>query len=240
MSRGIAAAAGGLIVSVQAPTGSPLDHDECIARMAASAVLAGAAGLRINSSAHVAATRAFVGPQTPIIGLAKHQIGAVNWITPTVEDAAALATAGADLIAIDAARDPRPDGRTVAETIAVIQDQLRVPVMADIDTYEAALAAVDAGAAVIATTLAGYTDRTVDSSSPDLQLLERLAQVVEVPLIAEGNYSTPELVAAAYRAGATSVVVGRSVTDPMHITERFVAATPRSVGHDGGGREGPR
>jgi N-acylglucosamine-6-phosphate 2-epimerase len=58
-----------------------------------------------------------------------------------------------------------------------------------------------------------------------------LAQELDVPVFAEGRYSTPEEVWAAYGAGAFAVVVGTAITDPEELTRRFATAPP--LGADG-------
>lgn len=45
-------------------------------------------------------------------------------------------------------------------------------------------------------------------------------------MIAEGRITTPELMRAAYDAGAHAVVVGGAITDPGQITRRFLEAVP--------------
>jgi N-acylglucosamine-6-phosphate 2-epimerase len=102
-----------------------------------------------------------------------------------------------------------------------------LPVLADVSSVPEALAAQDAGADLIATTLSGYTGDAPATASPDLDLVARLAPLLRVPLIAEGRIATPEQAARALELGAYAVVVGHAVTRPEWITRRFVAATRR-------------
>ena len=51
------------------------------------------------------------------------------------------------------------------------------------------------------------------------------------PVIAEGRYSTPDDVAAAFDAGAFAVVVGTAITDPTALTRRLAAGAGRSRSH---------
>jgi N-acylglucosamine-6-phosphate 2-epimerase len=109
-----------------------------------------------------------------MIGLWKQQVAGYEvYITPQFHHAAAIARAGADIIAIDATLRNRPDGETVATLIERIHAELGKPVMADVDTMDAAIAAEAAGADLVSTTLYGYTARTnhlsplVLSSSPN-------------------------------------------------------------------------
>ena len=83
--------------------------------------------------------------------------------------------------------------------------------------------AAEWGADYVATTLSGYTEATQPKpDAPDLALLEALAKRLEVPVVAEGRYNTPERVAEAFARGAHAVVVGTMITNPREITRRFV------------------
>jgi N-acylglucosamine-6-phosphate 2-epimerase len=211
-----------LIVSCQAGSGSALHGPDPMARMAREAASGGAAGIRANGPADVAAIRAAV--HLPIIGIHKLGDPAGVFITPTAAAAADVVRAGAALVALDGTLRPRPDGTPLDRVIAVIHDSLGVPVMADVDTYEAGLAARAAGADLVATTLSGYTGGPVPAG-PDLELVGLLAPAVDCPVVAEGRYATPGDVRAAFDAGAHAVVVGTAITDPAAITRRFLEAT---------------
>jgi N-acylglucosamine-6-phosphate 2-epimerase len=211
-----------LIVSCQAGTGSALRGPEPMALMAREAAAGGAAGIRANGPADVAAIRAAV--DLPIIGIHKLGDPAGVFITPTVAAAAEVVRAGATLVALDGTLRPRPDGTPLAALVAVVHADLDVPVMADVDTYEAGVAAREAGADLVATTLAGYTGGPVPAG-PDLDLVARLASTLDCPVVAEGRYTTPEQVRAALAAGAHAVVVGTAITNPAAITRRFRQAT---------------
>ena len=94
---------------------------------------------------------------------------------------------------------------------------------ADISTLEEGLKAADWGADYVATTLSGYTEDTQPKpEEPDLALLEALAARLDIPVVAEGRYNRPELVAQAFAAGAHAVVVGTMITNPREITAMFV------------------
>jgi N-acylglucosamine-6-phosphate 2-epimerase len=108
--------------------------------------------------------------------------------------------------------------------------ELPVPVLADVDCFEAGLAAREAGAAAVATTLAGYTDNTPSPVDPDIHLVEDLAAEVDCPVFAEGRIATPGQARAAFDAGAFAVVVGTAITDPIALTRGF-AATARGRAH---------
>lgn len=223
MNRPLAAAlstlSGGLVVSVQADGGTPVRDIEVIAALAESALLGGARALRLNGPDDVRRLRG--ATEAPIIGLHKVHNGVRNIITPEIGLAVGLADAGADIIAVDATVEQLGTRFGVLEEIA---DAARRPVMADVSTLEEGIRAWEAGAAVIGTTLSGYTPESRRGEDPDLQLVAAL--VAEgIPTIAEGRYRTPAQVAAAFDAGALAVVVGGAITDPIAITRRFVEVT---------------
>jgi len=213
----------GLIVSCQAEADSPLAEPALIAAFARCAVASGAVGIRARGAAHLTAVRAAV--DVPIIGLTKRWLPGYDvYITPAERDADEVAGSGADLIAIDATPRPRPDGATLANLIRHCHETLGRPVLADIATYDEALAAVKLGADAVSTTLSGYTADSPPGPEPDLALVARLANALTVPLFAEGRYATPALAAAALQAGAQAVVVGTAITAPDVLTANFVQA----------------
>jgi N-acylglucosamine-6-phosphate 2-epimerase len=163
-----------------------------------------------------------------VIGLRKRRVeGSDVRITPSVEDARAVAAAGADMVAVDATLRPRPDGVDLASLVA----EMPLPVLADVDCLEAGLAAREAGAAAVATTLAGYTNNTPSPIEPDIHLVEVLVPELDCPVLAEGRIATPAQARAAFDAGAFAVVVGTAITDPLALTRGFAAATPRRSAH---------
>jgi N-acylglucosamine-6-phosphate 2-epimerase len=214
---------GRLIVSCQAPDGSPLRDPGIIAAIAEAATIAGAAAVRINSAAHVAAVRERVG--VPIIGLEKKIIDGAQWITPTIDLARALVDAGADIIALDGTRRARPGTPDVDVLLPTVRS-LGVPVMADIDNVDAGRHAASLGAELVGTTLSGYTTATRNrSGDPDFELVRALADS-PTPVIAEGRIKSPAELTGAFEAGAFAVVVGTSISDPMALTRRYLAAVP--------------
>jgi N-acylglucosamine-6-phosphate 2-epimerase len=201
----------GLVVSCQAPADSPLHDPVVIAAIAQAAVQQGAVGVRIDTPAHVQAVRQQVA--VPIIGLWKQQIPDFEvYITPQFRHARAIAAAGADIIAIDATLRPRPDGETVTSLITAIHEQLGKAVMADVDSLEAAIAAVEAGADLVGTTLYGYTAQTRSLKPPGFDLLVQLVQQLAVPVICEGGIASPPMAQQAIALGAYAVVVGTAIT----------------------------
>jgi N-acylglucosamine-6-phosphate 2-epimerase len=230
MSDPLGAMAGGLVVSAQAPPGSPLREPGHMAAMARAAQAGGACAIRADGGHDLAAIRAAVG--LPLIGLRKRPSRETPVvITPTLEDACEVAEAGADVLALDATRRPRADGRGPGELIGLLVDALDLPLLADVDDHDAGIAARAAGAAAVATTLSGYTAGS-PPVGPDLGLVERLAGALDCPVLAEGRYATPDDVRRAFDAGAYAVVVGAAITDPVALTRRFAAAAPAAgAGH---------
>lgn len=222
-SSALAAIAHGLVVSCQAPPDSPLFDPAMIAAIAAAAVQRGAVGVRIDTPEHVRAVRDRV--TVPIIGLWKcTHPGSSVYITPQFADAAAIAAAGADIIAIDATERSRPGGETVPDLIARIHTELGKPVMADIDTLEAAIAAVAAGADCVGTTLLGYTEATHDQTPPGWDLLRSCGDRLSVPVICEGGITSPIEARRALDLGAFAVVVGTAITGVDLLVQRYCAA----------------
>lgn len=223
----VRAVEGRLIVSCQASQGHALRDSDTIARMALAAVAGGAAAIRcggVGGLADVAAVAAAV--DLPVIGLTKDGTEGV-YITPTVEAALAVVAAGAGVVAADATGRVRPDGRAFADTVAAVHDAGAL-VMADVSTLSEGVAAAEAGADIIASTLSGYTPHSPMVPGPDLELVRQLR--VALPgaiIVAEGRYHDPARAAAAIESGATSVVVGTAITDPAWITSQFARALPR-------------
>jgi N-acylglucosamine-6-phosphate 2-epimerase len=216
---------GRLVVSCQAGAGHPLRDTETIVRLARAAELGGAAAIRcggVGGAEDVAAVVRAV--EVPVIGLTKDGKHGV-YITPTVAAARAVIRAGAHIVATDATARPRPDGATLADTVDAVHEEGRL-LLADVSTVEEGMAAVAAGADLVATTLSGYTPNSPTAEGPDLALVAalRAALPAGIPLLAEGRYHTPDTAAAALRLGASAVVVGTAITDPAWITERFATA----------------
>ncbi|SCY68051.1 N-acetylmannosamine-6-phosphate 2-epimerase [Microvirga guangxiensis] len=215
---------GALVVSCQARADNPLHGPVYMSAMAQAAEAGGAKGIRANGVEDIAAIRAVTA--LPIIGISKVWDDRFPvYITPGFEDAARIAKAGADIIGIDATARPR-DGEPVERLIARIRSELGKEVFADISTLDEGRAAHAYGATYVATTLSGYTEETASrrGEGPDLELLEALVAALPIPVVAEGRFDTPDLVAEAFKRGAHAVVVGTAITNPREITKKFVRA----------------
>lgn len=211
---------GGLIVSCQAYPGEPMRDPRTMAQIARAAVAGGAAGIRLQGLDDI---REAADLAVPLVGLWKDGHDGV-FITPTLEHALAVARAGADIVALDGTRRPRPDGRSLAETIARLRDAHDVLVMADCGSLDDAMAAEAAGADLLGTTLSGYTPDRPKTAGPDLELIALIAARCEKPVVAEGRIHSPESATAARRAGAFAVCVGTAITHPSTITSWFAGA----------------
>ena len=213
---------GGLIVSCQAREDSPLCGPTFMTAMARCAEIGGAVGIRANTPPNIWAIKDAV--RIPVIGIYKIVCtDSEAYITPTFEAAMEIAEAGADIIAVDATLRPHAKGLSAGELIAQIR-KLRLPVMADVSTLEEGVAAEQAGADIVATTMSGYTSYSRQLDGPDFQLISELVQSVRVPIIAEGRIWTPDEARKAIDLGAHAVVVGTAITRPEIIAERFAEA----------------
>lgn len=212
---------GGLIVSCQAYPGEPMRDPGTMARIARAVAAGGAAAVRLQGLDDLRAAAPGLG--VPVVGIWKDGDGDVV-ITPTLRHALAVAEAGADIVAVDGTRRPRPDGRTLAATVAGLRERADVTIMADCGSIDDALAAQDAGVDVLATTLAGYTPERARTTGPDLELLDAMTGRCTLPVVAEGRFHTPAQAREALARGAWAVCVGTAITHPATITQRFRAA----------------
>lgn len=209
---------GKLIASCQAPAGDPFCNPEIIARIAQAALAGGAAAIRANGPENVRAIRQIT--DAPIVGIQKILMADGGpLITPSLEAAHDLVRAGADIIALDATARGQHHG--ALDRIRKIKKELCVPVFADISITEEAVAAAQAGADFVLSTLRGYTSETAHVAQFQPSFIEELAQTCPVPVIAEGRIHTPHDAGRAIAAGAFAVVVGTAITRPAEIARRF-------------------
>jgi N-acylglucosamine-6-phosphate 2-epimerase len=219
---------GKLIVSCQALEEEPLHSDFIMSRMALAAQAGGAAGIRANSVVDICAIKQAVS--LPVIGLLKRNYpGSDVYITATMREVDELMVAAPEAIALDATSHTRPDGVSLSQLVLQIRQRYpRLLLMADIATVAEAETASSLGFDCIGTTLYGYTFETEGKVLPDddFAFLRAVLSVVNKPVIAEGNISTPTMMARCLQLGAHAVVVGGAITRPQQITARFVAALP--------------
>ena len=205
---------GGLIVSVQAPEGSPMRHNDVIAAMAEASLNNGAVGVRLESPEHIGAVRRRC-PDALIIGLWKRTFpGSSVYITPRWQEIQAVWAAGADVIALDATERMRPDGEALETLVRRAREDLGAPLMADIDSVANGLRAAELGCPWVGTTLYGYTEATAQQAPPAWGLLPQLRQQLpaDTPLICEGGIASAQQARQAIDTGADAVVVGTAIT----------------------------
>jgi len=219
----IEALKGGLIVSCQAYPGEPMRVPLIMAAVAEAVVDGGAVAVRAQGLADIERIARCV--QVPVVGLVKVGDSGV-FITPTVADCAAVADAGAEIVAFDGTVRARPDGSDLAECVTAIHEHGSLA-LADCGSVEDARASVVAGADCLATTLAGYTGCRTRTDGPDFKLLSEMVALSPVPVVAEGRIRTPADAARCIELGAHAVVVGTAITHPTSITRRFAEELAR-------------
>ena len=185
---------GKIIVSCQAVPGEPLYVEEksIMYLMARAAKQAGTPAIRTSSIRDVVAIKEETG--LPVIGLVKVQYeGFESYITPTMKEVDDLAEAGSDIIALDCTNQKRGDGKTVSEFITEVREKYPEAIlMADISTYEEGVNAWKLGMDLVGTTMSGYTGYTQKTDGPDYELVRKLSETIDVPVIGEGRVHSPE------------------------------------------------
>ncbi|WP_022819495.1 N-acetylmannosamine-6-phosphate 2-epimerase [Fusobacterium russii] len=211
---------GKLIVSCQALEDEPLHSPYIMGRMAYAAFVGGAAGIRANTVIDIQEIKKNVN--LPIIGIIKKVYGDCNvYITPTFKEIKELIDEGVDIIAIDATKRERPDKKNLEDLIKEVKEKYPEQIlMADISSAEEALFAEKIGFDIVGTTLVGYTDYT--RGRDPLEELRKVTDVLDIPVIAEGNIDSPQKARTALALGAFAVVVGGAITRPQQITKKFV------------------
>ncbi|SDN08679.1 N-acylglucosamine-6-phosphate 2-epimerase [Fictibacillus solisalsi] len=220
---------GGLVVSCQALQHEPLHSSYIMAKMALAAKEGGASGIRANSKEDILAIKQEIS--LPVIGIVKRDYeDSEVFITATKKEVDELIESGCEMIAMDATLRKRPDDLPLKELVSYVRKQKpNVQLMADISSVEEAYQAEELGFDCVGTTLFGYTNETKGSKlyENDFAFLREVLQNVTLPVIAEGNIMTPEMVKEALDAGVHAVVVGGAITRPQQITARFAAETKR-------------
>src|SRR5699024_6244450 len=131
---------------------------------------------------------------------------------------------GSAVVCADATFRDRPDGSALADLIETAHAE-GILFMADCATPEQAKAAADAGADIVSTTLAGYTEDRPKTDGPDFECLKQARELIgpDVFLIGEGRFSSPADAARGLELGANAIIVGTAITDPGWITTQFQA-----------------
>ncbi|GAC1598663.1 MAG: N-acetylmannosamine-6-phosphate 2-epimerase [Candidatus Velthaea sp.] len=149
------------------------------------------------------------------------------YITVTEREIGEAAGAGADIIAFDATGRQRPTGLDVAALCAAVRTAGALP-MADCATLADGRVAAAGGAAIVASTLCGYTDETRGTPLPALDLVRALSALGAFT-ICEGGVGTPGQVKDALATGADAVVVGTAITNIDVLVRRFAAQTSKTT-----------
>lgn len=214
----------GLIVSCQFDADDPFNKPEYVSIFALSSQTGGASGIRTEGKENIKAVKSKVS--LPVMGLIQsaYPDGSVL-ITADFKEVNEIIEAGADIVALDATERIRPNGLTGFEFLK----RVRVAhpgtlLLADISTFEEGVQAAELGADIVSTTLSGYTPATIEKGNHgvDFDLIERLADSLVIPVIAEGRILFPSEAAHAIELGAYAVVVGAAITKPTVITQMFV------------------
>lgn len=220
---------GKVIVSCQAVPGEPLYVEEksIMYLMARAAKQAGTPAIRTSSIRDVIAIKEETG--LPVIGLIKIQYdGFESYITPTMKEVDELVSAESDIIALDCTQQKRGDGKSVSEFISEVRSKYpQAVLMADISTYEEGVNAWKLGMDIVGTTMSGYTSYTPKMDGPDYELVRRLSETLDIPVIGEGRVHSPQQAVEMLDAGAFAVVVGGAITRPHEIAQRFIHAVER-------------
>lgn len=213
--------AGGVVISCQAPQGSPLRDPYIMTALARAAEKAGALGIRAEGDLDIHAIVNAV--DLPVIGIRKQKYpGSEVFITATFRDVDSIADAGAQLIAMDGTARERAGLEKLSDVIAHAHDR-GLLVMADLASIDDASFALDSGADSIATTLFGKSARDIRPGGPNVQAIGELRkQFPNVPIVAEGRYATALDVRRAIDCGATSVVVGTAITDAYSLARELI------------------
>lgn len=211
----------GLIVSCQALPDEPLYSSFIMGKMALAAKEGGAVGIRANTITDIKAIKAEV--DLPIIGIIKQDYdNMIPYITPTMKEIDALVEENIHVIALDATINQNEN--FLKEVLTKYPNQ---KFMADISTIEEGLRAESLGFQFVGTTLVGYTEQSKNMNN--FEVLSTLIEKCKIPVIAEGNFDTPEKARKALEIGAYSVVVGSAITRPQLITKRFAEEVNKAL-----------
>lgn len=218
-----------MIVSCQSEEDDPFNSDPMyMGLFAKAAQMGGAKGIRTQGIAKLRAIKEMVN--LPVIGLLKDKFedGTVR-ITGSFIEVEQLIEAGSDIIAIDGTFRLR-EGLSGPDFIKSVKERYNCLVLADIATYDEAIACEKAGADCISTTLNGYTPGTLQfHDGPNYDVLEQILKDVHVPVFAEGRYNTPADAKHAMELGAYAVISGTAITRPRVCTSWFVEAVNQGV-----------
>ena len=213
---------GGLIVSCQALESDPMFGNGIMAKMATAAKEGGAIGIRANGYDDIKSIKE--ATKLPVIGIVKRSYeGSPVYITPTLREVEEVIKGGAEILALDATKNLRPSGILSGDFIQTVKKSYpEMILMADVSTFDEGRMAAEAGADIVATTMAGYTEYSVHQNGPNFKLISRMVRELSVPVIAEGKIRNPADAVKCFELGTFAVVVGAAITKPQEITRTFV------------------
>lgn len=215
---------GGLVVSCQGLENEPMHGSMIMAKFAKAAAEGGAVGIRANTAEDIAEIKKTVN--LPVIGIVKRDYpDSEVYITPTMKEVDELVSVNVEIIALDATKRLRPNGRKLDEFVKEIRKKYPdVLLMADTSDYDEMVTADKLGFDFIGTTMRGYTPYTKGVKIPDFDIIKKASKNLNAPIIAEGGIWTPEELKKVLDCGAHAAVVGGAITRPQNITKRFVDA----------------
>lgn len=217
-----------IVASVQGSPGSPVGTPEALLPLAQASVLEGVKILRLEGVDSIRQIRSHI--DLPVMALLKRSYpDSEVYVTPTSREVDELIATGAEMIALDATRRPRPKGEQLKDLIDRIHAAGRLA-MADCDSVASIHYATLCGADFVSTTLAGYTKETALTPGPDLEFVRDAVRESGIPVVAEGRFTQPGQAQAALRIGAAGVVIGGAINDPIKQTRAFVKPTARPDG----------
>lgn len=212
---------GKLIVSCQAYENTPLYGSDYMQKMAMSALIGGATGIRACWPKDIKSIREL--GNFPIIGINKiwDDKNRGIFITPTFESAVEIIDAGADIVALDCRFTQGRPKEALRELLEKIRKNYpEISIMADCSSYEECeyldrYQLVD----ILSTTLSRVNE---EKQKPDVELVNKIKNNLSLPLNAEGRIWETKDLSDVIKAGADMVTIGTAITRPQDITKRFV------------------
>ncbi|MBO8161416.1 MAG: putative N-acetylmannosamine-6-phosphate 2-epimerase [Thermosipho sp. (in: Bacteria)] len=213
-----------LIVSCQAFNNEALRDSYVLAKIALAAKNGGASWIRANGPEDIKGIKKLTG--LPVIGIYKDFESLKKseaFITVRKWQIKEIIEAGAEVVAIDCTRRPRPE--PLNELFRFVRKNYpSVEIIADIADLEDVKTVLKLKPDYFSTTLTGYTDYTMNHKKPDIELISKIKEITDIPVIAEGHYKEPRQVRQALIYGAHAVVVGTAITRPQVLTRNFYDA----------------
>uniref|UniRef100_A0A7C5U3E1 N-acylglucosamine-6-phosphate 2-epimerase n=1 Tax=Fervidobacterium nodosum TaxID=2424 RepID=A0A7C5U3E1_9BACT len=214
-----------IIVSCQAAEDEPLRDSYIISMLAYAVNTVGIKYIRANGPEDISEIKKRTDAY--VVGIMKDAellAKGCAFITVRKKDIEKVVKAGANAVAIDCTRRERPE--PLEELFTFTRDNFPdIEIIADISDLDDAKEVLKLKPDYIATTLSGYTSYTSHRILPDLELVDELKKLTDIPIIAEGGYTSPWEVRQALLKGAYAVVVGSALTRPHVMAKKFIDST---------------